>query len=203
MSKAIIDVSQHQGHVDFHAMKDLVQEVFIRSTLGFGDKDDNLATNAANAAAAGIPRSYYHFAYPSNPGSEPADAMKEANWFVDTINALPKYTHLAVDLENFSAEKDTVLTKDQYAIWLKVFLETVEGRTGVRPIIYSYAPYLDQHLPASHQFGKYPLWLASYTKADKPKLPHGWTGYWLWQYTDQGVMDGITTKVDLSRLAAE
>ncbi len=205
MSKAIIDVSKHQGHIDFHAMKDLVREVFIRASLGYGDKDDSLVTNATNAAAAGIPVSYYHFGYPDQKGGlgEAADAMKEANWFVDTISVLPKATHLVVDLENFSAEKDTTLTKAQYAIWLKVFLETVEGRTGIRPIIYSYAPYLDQHLPANHEFGKYPLWLAAYTKGT-PKLPKGWEGgYYMWQYTDSGVMDGITTKVDLSKLATD
>jgi lysozyme len=203
MSHPIIDLSVHQGHVDFATIKPLVREVFVRATLGYGDKDANLVHNATGAAAQGIPVSYYHFSYPHTVSDEAADAMKQANWFVDTIASLPKPQHLAVDLENFSANADATLSKEAYALWLKVFLETVEGRTGILPIIYTYADYLNRHLPTNHIFGKYPLWIANYTATHNPALPHGWTGYYMWQYNSGGVMDGIATKVDFSKLATD
>lgn len=198
----IIDLSKNNGHVDFASLIG-VEEIFIRASLGYGDKDSNLNTNATGAADAKIPVSYYHFAYPHPVSNEAADAMKQANYFVDTISVLPKPTHLAVDLENFSKDADATLSKEAYALWVKIFLETVEGRTGIRPIVYTYADYLNKHLPDTHELGKYPLWIANYNNTTKPPVPRGWTGYYMWQYSASGVMDGITGKVDLSKIATE
>lgn len=198
----IIDLSKNNGTIDFSALAG-VDEIFIRSSLGYGDKDSSLALNANGAAAANIPVSYYHFAYPHLVGNEAADATKQANWFLDTISTLPKPTHLAIDLENFSANADATLTPQAYALWLKVFLETVKGRTGITMIIYTYADYLNRHLSADHSFGGYPLWIANYGNTDAPPVPHGWTSYFMWQYSASGVMDGIEGKVDLSRLATD
>ncbi len=196
----IIDVSVHNGPVDFSKVKD-VQEVFVRASLGYGTKDKMLINHAEGAARAGIPVSYYHFAYPSNGvNGVAADAAQEANYFIDTIQALPPFKHIAVDLEGFGKDEDTKLSKEDYAVWLQTFLDTVEVRRGVRCVIYSYADYLNRHLPKDHKFGEYDLWIAHYTtKKDSPNLPEGWSKYFAWQYSESGTLAGVNGVFDLSR----
>lgn len=198
------DISVHNGNVDFEELsKSGITELFIRASLGYGDIDKNLSKNASGATAAGIQVSYYHFAYPhDNVQNISEDAIKQANWFCDTIVHLPAPNHLVVDLENFSAKKDTSLSKNDYAKWLKSFLDTVESRTGKRCVIYSYADYLNRHLPDNHAFGSYDLWIANYgVHTQNPPLPKGWNKYFAWQYTESGQLPGIEGHVDLSKTA--
>src|SRR4051812_45795783 len=110
----IIDISVHNGDVNFREIAtEEIKEIFIRSSLGYGDVDKNLEKNAKEAHAAGHPVSYYHFAYPHDTAKNIGeDAIKQASWFCDTIAHLPTPTHLAIDLENFSAQKDTGLPKN-------------------------------------------------------------------------------------------
>ena len=72
MQPSIIDVSSNNGHIDFPAVfndmqpaSDGKKRVFIRTSLGYGDKDVNCGPYAQHAAAAGFAVSYYHFSYPS------------------------------------------------------------------------------------------------------------------------------------------
>lgn len=197
----LIDLSSSNGDVDFSKITG-VTEVFIRASMGYGDFDKKLSKNASAAQRAGLPVSYYHFAYPHGNASPAADAIKQANYFVDTVQKLPAPTHLAIDLENFNAKgDDTSFSKNDYAIWLQTFLDTVESRTGKKCVIYTYADYLNRHLPADHKFGAYPLWIANYnTHIDHPPLPHGWDSSWAWQYSESGEVAGVPGHVDLSRV---
>lgn len=201
----IVDVSSNNGEVKFSQLKDQVSEVFIRSSLGYGDFDKKLSHNAFAAQAAGIPVSYYHFAYPHGDAEPVADAAKQANYFIDTLINLPAATNLAIDLENFNAKGgDTTLSQNQYATWLQSFLDTVESRTGKKCIIYTYADYLNRHLPKDHSFGQYPLWIANYgARLNHPPLPNGWKKSWGWQYSEKGTLPGIAGFVDLTRITKD
>ncbi len=64
-------------------------------------------------------------------------------------------------------------------------------------VLYSYAPFLNDHLPANHQLGNIPLWIAQYRNT--LTLPTGWSTYWAWQYTDKGTVNGISSVVDLNK----
>lgn len=199
-----VDISAHNGEINFKELATTgVDMIFIRSSLGYGDVDKNLSKNATAASESRTPVSYYHFAYPhDNTQNVSEDAMKQANWFCDTIANLPAPTHLAVDLENFSVNKDTGLSQNDYAKWLKSFLDTVESRTSKRCVIYSYADYLNRHLPDDHALATYDLWIANYgTHTKTPPLPKGWIKYWAWQYSETGEIPGIEGHVDLSKTA--
>lgn len=196
----IIDLSSNNGTVDFTQLSD-VDLIFIRATLGYGDFDHNLNQNATGVNNAGIPVGYYHFAYPHSQADPAADAAKQANYFCDTIANLPTPQQLAVDLENFSATTDAIIPQADYATWLQTFLDTVKNRTGITCIIYTYADYLNCHLPQNHTFGQYPLWLANYSSDLSPALPHGWNTIWARQYSEHGQLKGINSFVDLTKLA--
>lgn len=198
----IIDLSSNNGPIDFTKISG-VDEIFCRASLGYGDFDKNLNENANGAAANNIAVSYYHFCYPHGNIDPGSDAAKQANYFCDTISKLPAPAHLAIDCEPFNAQGlDTTYGKDEYAIWLQAFSDTVKSRTGIDCIIYTYADYLNRHLPDGHTFGRYPLWIANYGDIDTPPLPKGWDAYWAWQYSESGTVEGINGKVDLSKTIA-
>jgi lysozyme len=197
----IIDVSSNNGHIDFSQVAPQVEKVVIRVSLGYGTEDQNAQYYAPHAATAGIPVLYYHFAYEHDGVDPVADATKQANYFLQCIANFPAYEDLVIDLEPKDAQgDDTNLTQDQFATWLQTFLDVAEAATGKQLIIYTYADYLNRHLPAGHTFGKYRLWIANYGNVTNPPLPNGWTSYYMWQYSESGQVNGIATKVDCSRL---
>lgn len=112
---------------------------------------------------------------------------------------------MVIDLEPFDSNgRDTTFSQVEYAIWLQTFLDTVEHATGKQMIIYTYADYLNRHLPDNHTFGSFRLWIANYHSPTgtgyNPPLPKGWTEYYMWQYSQTGTIPGIKTNVDLSKL---
>jgi lysozyme len=79
---------------------------------------------------------------------------------------------------------------------LRDFLGLIEGRYGVKPILYSGLSFAAAQLQG---FGDYPLWLAEYTSAPMPRIPGGWKTWTFWQYSQDGRIDGVDGAVDLDR----
>ncbi len=200
----IIDVSSHNGKIDFAKAKAAgVETAIVRASLGYGDKDNMLETNAQGFANVGVAVSYYHFAYPDakRGGTVVSDAATEAEYFVNTVAQLPPYVRLWVDLENWDAKgKDSPLSPADYQLWLTTFLGKIKELTGKDAGIYTYKSYFDTHLPAGHPFGDFKLWIANYSAKVKPPIPKGFKKYYLWQYSDSGSVAGIIGKVDLNKL---
>jgi lysozyme len=212
MANNIIDVSSHQGDIDWNQTKaDGVEHSIIRLSIGDQNKDTKSAENANGASAAGIKVSYYHFAYPdtASGGNVSSDAKNEATYFANLFinGTLPNPEWLAVDLETWSPDTDSPLSPADYQLWLTVFLDTVKNltfdpakNTGLDCMIYGNKSYLDTHLPPGHPFGNRHLWIANYNDVPTPPLPVGWADYYMWQYSNQGFVGGINGFVDLSRL---
>jgi len=203
MGISIIDISSDNGVIDFERVANAMmpdandgnKRVIIRTSLGYGDKDKMCGTNANAAIAAGMTVSYYHFAYPDKKtgGTVESDSQAEANYFCDTVQALPAFEFLIIDLEQASP-----LTQIEYAQWLSSFLTCVKTRLSADVVIYTYADFLNRMLPDNHAFGANKLWIANYSAQTHPPLPKGWAGYFMWQYSETGVLDGIPGKVDCS-----
>ena len=192
----IIDISSDNGSVDFSAVAAAgIQHVILRACLGYGQNDNNLMTNAANALAAGIGIGFYHLAYTHQVTDVAGDAAKEANWFCDQIaktGVTPEC--IALDLET-----PTQLSTADYEDWIASFISTVKSRTGIDTIIYSYKSWLDSHLDSSHYLGGSQLWIANYENVETPPLPEGWSEYYMWQFSETGTMSGVNGKVDCSQ----
>ena len=76
----------------------------------------------------------------------------------------------------------------------------------MRPIIYcsnnSWKKLIDSSV-ADEQFSKLPLWIAHYTGDPNPEYPDTWKSrgiqWWMWQYSGNGVVDGIINHAYCSR----
>jgi lysozyme len=65
------------------------------------------------------------------------------------------------------------------------FLNIVESKTGVIPMIYSGYYYWNDFMTSDVSWLKYPFWLAWYNSESVIRVPQPWTQWTLWQYTDK------------------
>src|SRR5437016_2485553 len=66
------------------------------------------------------------------------------------------------------------------------------------PVIYTRADFW-RTVGNPAGFSNYKLWVAHYTKKPRPVLPHGWSDYAFWQYTDSGMALGVHGACDMNR----
>jgi lysozyme len=181
-----IDVSHHNGSIDWTKVAaDGVDFAFIKTTDGTGFTDAKFAANWKAAKANGIASGPYHFFRPSEDGKE------QAKHFIDHIDLKSGDLRPVVDVEviDHSGAK-------KYLNELQEFLDTVEDKVKVKPIIYTLRSFWRDSLGDSKDFGAYPLWIVDLSH-DKPRLPSGWADFAFWQKSFEGSVKGIPGNVDI------
>ncbi len=180
-----LDVSHYQGNIDWNQVAGAGYTfAYVKASEGVTYKDPMFVTNIQGASAAGLEVGAYHFARPTSNS-----AISEADHFVDTIQPYMSYLTLppALDLEVGESMGWGALSN-----WAKTFLERVESRLGVTPIIYV-SSYYARHLDPS--LTRWNLWVAHYG-VSSPNTGV-WSDWMFWQYTDSGSVPGISGTVDL------
>jgi GH25 family lysozyme M1 (1,4-beta-N-acetylmuramidase) len=186
MKPTVTDLSHWNGAIDFAKVKAAgIQGVINKATEGTSVVDKTYASRRKAAAKAGLLWGAYHFA-----NSSPVTAQVEH--FLK-VAAPDSNTLLALDWE---PNRGSTMSLDQ----AKEFLRLVYEKTGQRPVLYS-GNLIKEVLGerADPFLSKHRLWLAQY--GPKAKLPPGFSDYWLWQYTGDGIgnephsLDGVTSKV--------
>lgn len=179
----VVDVSNHQGFVDWKAVLASGRVGAIaKATESLGYVDPTFAANWAALGALNAVRGAYCFAQPDKAVPEAT-----ADKFLSIVGATKPGDILVLDIEVGTGD----LSK-----WALTWLARVEARTGIKPWLYSYAPFIRAHLhdPA---LAAYPLWLAAY-QTSPPAAPPPWKGWTLWQRTDKANVPGISTPCDES-----
>lgn len=189
----IIDVSHHNGNIDWSKVVKTVDSVYIKTTQGIDYVDPMLFVNAKGASAAGLKVGYYHFASLNN-SDVVSDAKKEAQWFMANVKKAPKNTlPLVLDIEENKAK----LSPDKVLSWISTFLYEIAQLGCTDYMIYSYSPFLNDNLPKVHTLNTIKLWVADY---NPPLiLPKAWKTAYMWQYSQTGKVDGIIGNVDLNK----
>lgn len=193
-----IDVSIHQGRIDWERVKaDDISFVLIKATEGVGFVDPNLSANTAGARSVGLPCGFYHFARPdTQSGRTVAAAIGDAQAEADSLLAVAFPT--SGDLLPVLDLETAGLPPARMVAWTRAWLERVAERIGVKPFLYTFPGFWGK-LGNTTEFGSYPLWIAHW-RVTAPQLPKGWRRHAIWQYADDGHVDGISGRVDLNRL---
>jgi len=192
-----IDISANQGKIDWKQVltnDPKIEGVYLKASEGVGYTDANLRINTLECSASGIGHGFYHYATLNNTIDVIGDAKQEADFFIKSVSGLhtAKLPYV-LDIETNKSH----LTKDQVLLWITSFFEELEKRGITDYVLYSYTTFLNDNLPSNHGLGNIRLWLASYTPIYK--LPVGWNSIYLWQYSNQGKIFGINTRVDLNK----
>ncbi|HAQ63590.1 MAG TPA: hypothetical protein DCR23_03920, partial [Ruminococcaceae bacterium] len=197
-SKTGIDVSKYQYDINWQKVKAAgVDYAIIRLGFrGYGSEgkmkiDNYFEKNLSGAKAAGVDVGVYFFSQATTVD----EAVAEASLVVNTLKGRSLQYPVYFDTEYSSspsrtgrADKISKQTRTQCAI---AFCETVK-KAGYRAGVYASKSFFNDELIFS-SISKYEIWVAHYTKSVTSFQP-----YRMWQYTDKGIIDGISTKVDVN-----
>lgn len=189
----LIDLSNNNTVRDLTAIKRYgVVGAWLKVSDGLSFIDGTYKYRSILLQKLGIRTGGYHFARCSSFNAE-----VEAHSFVSALGEVGRRDLRPVlDLEVISPAFNPVLLGN----WSRTFCQYVLSHTGVCPIVYSYASFLQaMKLPKPIGCG---LWLASYGANDGKEHPYGlprpWTSAVAHQFTSNGKLLGIDGTVDLT-----
>lgn len=159
-----------------------LQFVVMRATMGNKSADKHFDEFWTQAKKHELIRGAYHF-YRADE-----DPIIQANNFLANVKLESGDLPPILDIEKIPKRKTNKKLIEDLKVWCKVVEETY----GKKPIIYTYYHYYKDFLKG--EFDGYPLWLANYNDVPSPSPNDEWD---FWQFTENGIVHGINTKVDL------
>lgn len=192
-SEAGVDVSEHDGVIDWAAAKASgIDFAMIRvGYRGYGAEgtivlDSCFVDNIVNAKAAGVKVGVYFF---SQAVTED-EAREEAQFVIDQLAQVGVQLDypVAFDQEpitNGDVARTDNLSNEQLTANALAFCQTVE-RAGYTAMIYG-NQYDLAKLDLTGALAGYDVWLAEYEVA----VPTAQTDFVMWQYTEHGTVSGI------------
>ena len=191
-SKFGIDISRHNGSIDWNAVKSSgVDYVIIRcgyrgSSSGALITDQNFQSNIKGATAAGLKVGIYVFSQAVNE----VEAVKEASLAVSLAKGYKLTYPIFIDTESSGGRADKIDVATRTAV-VNAFCQTVQS-AGYQAGIYASKSWFETKLSMG-SIGNYRIWLAQYAAA-----PTYSGRYDMWQYSSKGTISGINGKVDLN-----
>lgn len=190
-----IDVSKYQGEIDWEKVADDdVEYAFIRLGIrGYSEgviiEDETFEDNMKGARQNDIDVGVYFF----TQATSVEEAEEEAQYVLDAIEPYQVDYPVVIDIEavNSANARTKDLTKEERTEYCIAFCEMIKN-AGYTPMIYgnlkSFMLLLDLE-----QLEEYDKWFALYD--EQVYYPYDFK---VWQYTDEGKVDGIDVNVDLN-----
>lgn len=194
MSLKGIDVSYHQGNIDWKKVRESgVEFAIIRAGYGKSTVDKKFIENIVGADTAGLKIGIYWFIYAANEGEAVLNALK-CN---ETIQLYKDAITLGVWADwEYDSDKRNPQTKESRTAIVKTFNKTLSDN-GWNVGVYANPDYIN------NKFGdlsEYPLWLAWYGATEEKAAAYNPV---MFQQSSKGIVDGISGNVDLDILYAE
>ena len=197
MAKMIgIDVSEHNGNLDWAAIKKAgISFAIVRTGYGTGYTDAYFKRNIEGALAQGIHVGIYHFSYALNP----AGAKKEAAFVLKLLQpysakiTLPVFFDFDYDSVSYARKQGVTLGKESFNAHAVAFCEAIRA-AGYTPGVYYNLDYARNYVDKS-RLGGYVQWYAQYAATASIS---GWD---LWQYSSSHTIPGCAGRFDVNVLA--
>ena len=187
-----IDISKHNGNIDWNAVKNSgVQYVILRcgyrgSASGVLVEDQKFKSNIQGATAAGLKVGIYFFSQAVNE----VEAVEEASM---TLSLIKKYRityPVYIDVESANGRADGISKAARTSV-INAFCQTIRN-SGYTPGLYANKNWLTEKINTG-ALGGCKIWLAQYVAA-----PTYAGRYEMWQYSSRGSIAGIKGNVDLN-----
>ena len=181
-----IDVSSHQGEVDWKKVKDAgVDFVFIRIGLrgyesGAIVLDECYENNIKAARKAGLNVGVYFFSQSLNA----EEAAEEADFVIEHLKGHDIDLQVVYDYEIVLQDTSRSNTTDpiDYNGNAKIFCEKIKT-AGYTPMIYTNSYFAENYYDMK-DLSSYDIWFANYDET--PELAGG---FCTWQYTEEGSIE--------------
>ncbi|MDO4187457.1 MAG: GH25 family lysozyme [Lachnospiraceae bacterium] len=176
-----IDVSYHQGAIDWNAVKSSgIQFAYVRAGSFKSGTDAFYHQNMQGAIAAGIPVGIYVYSYAITPEM----ASNEGLFAVTVAKDYPVSLPIAYDIEDAYHRG---MSADQLQALVNAFCNTVRA-AGYYPIVYSSKNWFETRIGNV----SWDVWVAQYNTSCSYARP-----YAFWQCTSSGSVPGIAGRVDM------
>lgn len=182
----IIDISQHNGYIDFGKVKnDGVEGIIIRVGWIGNKQNHTLDTYFEDyykkAIEWGFKIGFYVYSYCKNQNA----ILSGTNWLKSKTSNKKCDLGCFLDLED---ETILYLDREELTRHAEIFCSNIEN-SGVYASEFWFKNklYIDR-------IKQYKIWLAKWTN----KRPEENFKYDIWQYSSEGNIEGISTKVDLN-----
>lgn len=186
-----IDVSRHQGDIDWDSVNPNIDFAMIRAGFGKNNIDAKARRNVSECERLGIPYGLYWFSYALHPEM----AKKEAEYMMAFIGEHKPEYPIVYDFEYDTvthATKNGVNINRQFVLdCTEEFCRTLEEH-GFYAMFYTNRDYYQRYYQASKVAEKYDMWYARYAESPGRAVT-------LWQKSDSGKISGINGKVDLDQ----
>ena len=184
-----IDVSRHNGNIDWAAVKNSgIDFAIIRTSYGWENwdhqTDSQLINNINGAKAVGIPIGAYHYSYATTV----EEALKEADFFLEKLKLTQWEYPVFFDFEDKC--QMNLGSNQQRTDIVRAFALKVQS-AGYYVGMYSFLNMVKYSLDM-RQLGAFELWIAQWAPQCACEHPYG-----IWQYTSDGAVPGINGCVDL------
>lgn len=189
-----IDVSEHNGKIDWETVKASGEVDFAIIRCGYGrdvveQDDERFEYNVSECERLGIPYGVYIYSYATSTDVASSEADHVLRLLEGHAPSLPVY----YDLE----ERDAAATgKDNLAAMAKTFCDKIE-EAGYTPGVYANKHWWSKYL-TDPVFDGWEKWVAQYNDECTYDGEYG-----MWQYTDMGGADGVhSSGLDMNVLYA-
>lgn len=181
-----IDVSRHNRHIDWAKVANdtNIYFVYLKATEGATHVDPAYKTYLKGARENGLAVGSYHYFRMTSTTHEQLENMK-TNILKEEQDLRPMIDVETTDGHPVQEVRDS----------LRVFLRLVQEYYGARPVIYG--TNRSYNRICGNRFNNYPLYLGRY--GSNPPLIRGREHYTVWQFSENGRIDGIERPVDLCR----
>ena len=198
-----VDVSEHNGEIDWDALAKEFDFAFIRvgyrgySEKGVISEDKYAATNLEAANKAGIPVGVYFY----SQATTEREAQKEASFAIKIAKKYKIDLPIMIDFEypcNSNGKQvgrlvDANLTADDNATIINAFFDTVENK-GYAYGLYASSSVLHDRISMNKLNDNAVIWAADYNS----KVTFD-VDYTVWQYSEKGKSNAVSSKyVDLN-----
>lgn len=192
-----IDVSAHQGTINWEKVKnDGVEFAFIRigyrgASEGVLNTDLEFENNYKGATQNDILTGIYWYSQPISV----EEAIEEADYVLEVLGDKKLDLPIVYDLEKtifYDGTKTRMvgLTSEDYTAFAVAFCNEIE-KNHHDVMIYMNLDWANNHYIWS-QIEDIPIWFAQYDAITRLNR-----AFQIWQYSEKGYIDGISTNVDL------
>ena len=190
-----IDVSSHQKSIDWAAVKNsgvkfaMIQIGYRGYETGALMDDAYFEENIQGAIENGIDVGVYFF----SQAVSAEEARAEADFVLERVKKYKLQLPIVFDLEEVSNAKDRVesTTSEERTQAAVTFMNHIKN-AGYQAMVYSRSQLFGTVFEINY-LHDYDFWVADYSSA--PNFSYHFS---IWQYTDAGTVDGISTNVDMN-----
>lgn len=186
----IVDVSEHQGLIDFAKLKSNVSGVIIRAGYGSNNIDKQWVRNITECNRLGIPAGAYWFSYAYSVTT----AFNEARYLLEAVKPYKLELPLAFDYEydsvTYGQNRGVSITSALVRSMASAFCQKIKDEKYYC-LLYANPDFINRYFGDLAQ--KYDLWLAEWPNVVDVSKPPRSCGIWQWGASK---VPGVTGNVD-------